>query len=605
MTLTNVDLSGVDAVLLRPPQLSGQLNATSTISGTKESPSVKGDFHVTAGGFRQFHYDSLNATVDYAGAGVTLDAKLQENATGWITAKGYVPTAAFALSAASVRTHHEATSAENRIDLHVESSAIDLGVVQGFTTAITNVTGTMQAKIDVTGAADDPHPAGRSRCSMRRSEWSRPALRIGDGGRVDLQPDRVHIAQIKVLDSQQKPLSVSGDLAIHELSVGTFNVAVKTDDFKLIDNKMGNVRVHSDLRLTGELSNPRIEGDLGVTTGNINLDPILEQASDSAYATKQTEYGSAGGETKPSAFDALQVDVHMTVPGDLVIKGSELKTPDSPIGLGALNITLGGDVYVSKVPWDQIRLVGVVKTVRGVYTFQGRQFTILRDGTVQFVGLDEIDPNLDIRTQRLIQGVEANVNIRGSLSKPEIVLTSVPPLEQADILSLIVFNQPINSVGEAQQVSLAQRAQGLAAGAVASELSKSIGNALNLDTFDIQMSPDSGATAQVTIGQQVGQNLFVKVQQDVGDRLDELHPEYQLKEWPGCSRTSAGQQHADVALPPCAGQRRGPDLRSVIRAEQARPLQNYATGTDATWTRASLKRPPAKSVTVSGTARCP
>jgi translocation and assembly module TamB len=275
-----------------------------------------------------------------------------------------------------------------------------------------------------------------------------------------------------------------------------------------------------------------VEGDLGITTGNINLDPILAQASGSAYATKQTEYASAGGETKPSAFDALQVDVHLTVPGDLVIKGSELKTPDSPIGLGALNITLGGDVYVSKVPWDQIRLVGAVKTVRGVYTFQGRQFTILRDGTVQFVGLDQLDPNLDIRTQRLIQGVEANVNIRGSLSKPEIVLTSVPPLEQADILSLIVFNQPINSLGEGQQVSLAQRAEGLAAGAVASELSKSIGNALNLDTFDIQMAPDSGATAQVTIGEQVGQNLFVKVQEDVGDQSStNFILEYQLKEW--------------------------------------------------------------------------
>jgi translocation and assembly module TamB len=170
--------------------------------------------------------------------------------------------------------------------------------------------------------------------------------------------------------------------------------------------------------------------------------------------------------------------------------------------------------------------------VRGTYNFQGRQFTILRDGTLRFEGLDELDPSLDIRTQRVIQGVEAHVNIQGTLLKPEIVLTSVPPLDQADILSLIVFNQPIDSLGEGQQISLAQRAAGLAAGAVATELSKSIGNALNLDTFDIQMAPDSGATAQITIGQQVGQNLFVKVQRDIGDQSStNFILEYQLKDW--------------------------------------------------------------------------
>ena len=78
--------------------------------------------------------------------------------------------------------------------------------------------------------------------------------------------------------------------------------------------------------------------------------------------------------------------------------------------------------------------------------------------------LSELDPTLDMRTRRLIQGVEARVNVRGTLKQPDIVLSSTPPLEQADILSLIVFNQPINSLGEGQQVSLAQRAQAMATG---------------------------------------------------------------------------------------------------------------------------------------------
>src|SRR5206468_3306398 len=138
------------------------------------------------------------------------------------------------------------------------------------------------------------------------------------------------------------------------------------------------------------------------------------------------------------------------------------RAPDAPIGLGAVNVTLGGDVRATKNPGTGIRLVGNVNTVRGYYDFQGRRFEILRDGTVRFEGFEEINPRLDIRTRRIIQGVEARVNIRGTLQNPEIELSSTPPLEQADIMALIVFNQPLNTLGEGQQISLAQRAEAMA-----------------------------------------------------------------------------------------------------------------------------------------------
>src|SRR6185295_7298360 len=111
-------------------------------------------------------------------------------------------------------------------------------------------------------------------------------------------------------------------------------------------------------------------------------------------------------------------------------------------------------------------------------------------------------------------------------------MSSVPPLEQADILSLIVFNQPLNSVGEGQQISLMQRAQSMAAGAVASQFAKSIGNALNLDEFEINLAPENGGGPEVTIGQQVGENLYVKVQQGVGEvNQTNLILEYELTKW--------------------------------------------------------------------------
>jgi translocation and assembly module TamB len=540
VTLDNVDLAGVDALLLRPPQLSGRLNATSTIAGSKDAPSVNAQFQIVQGGFRQFKYDSFGGTIDYGGRGVTVDTRLQQNPTTWITAKGYVPTAAFkAIQSGAPRAHHEAAR-EDSFDLHIDSSPIDVGLVQGFTTALTNVRGTMQAKVDVTGAADDPHPNGEITVANAAFTVEPTGVSYTDlDGRIDLRPDAVHVDSISVVDNHQSTMTISGDLAVHERAVGAFNIYVNADDFKVIDNKMGNVRVDTDLQIAGDLTNPRVEGELGVNTGVINLDPILASVGTSAYATKQTEYATepgvanAQGQTPPPAgFSALRLNVHVTVPDDLVIRGSDLKLPDAPIGLGAMNMTLGGDLRITKQPGGNLSIVGPIRTIRGWYDFQGRRFTILRDGTVQFVGLWPPDPNLNIKTERVIQAVTANVNIQGTLSKPQIVLTSTPPLEQADILSLIVFNQPLNEVGEGAQITLAQRAEQMAAGQLAGALTKSIGEALNLSEFQINAAPGGGTAAQLTVGEQIGQNLYVRVQQGIGDQSQtNFILEYELTDW--------------------------------------------------------------------------
>jgi len=172
--------------------------------------------------------------------------------------------------------------------------------------------------------------------------------------------------------------------------------------------------------------------------------------------------------------------------------------------------------------------------VRGTYDFQGRRFEVLRDGGIRFVGepITEMDPLLDIRARRLISGVEARVNVRGSLKQPEIELSSTPPLEQADILALIVFNQPLNQLGEGDQISLLQRAQALAGGVLAGELAQGIGNALGVDTFEINLAPESGGGPQVTVGQQVGQNLYLKLEQGVGQQTQtNFIIEYELTRW--------------------------------------------------------------------------
>jgi translocation and assembly module TamB len=148
------------------------------------------------------------------------------------------------------------------------------------------------------------------------------------------------------------------------------------------------------------------------------------------------------------------------------------------------------------------------------------------------VGEAEINPFIDITATRLIPntGVEATIRVTGTAKAPELSLTSTPPLEESDILALIVFNRPVNELGTGERSSLAATAGGIATGFIAAPLGESIGRALDLDLFEITTQTEQGDLgAGVTLGQQIGERAFFKLRQTFGDRsTTEFMLDYQL-----------------------------------------------------------------------------
>ena len=229
-----------------------------------------------------------------------------------------------------------------------------------------------------------------------------------------------------------------------------------------------------------------------------------------------------------SVFDATALNIQVRIPDNLTLRGQSIEAARA--SLGDLNATVGGDFRVAKTAGTPVVLLGAVNTVRGTYAYRGRRFDILRDGQILFRGNEEIDPRLDITAERVIQGVEARVRIQGTARAPELSLSSNPPLDEGDILALIVFNQPLNQLGTGQQNSLGQRAGGMAAGLVVSPLASALGSTLDLDQFEVETTDPTGrVNPAVVIGQQVTQDLFVRFRQQFGNQqVSQFLLEYRL-----------------------------------------------------------------------------
>jgi len=565
----NIDLAGLERLLLQDRGLSGQLNATATITGTAERPLVDGRVEVAGGGFRSYRYESLTADVDYDGRRIDLDARLQQSPAEAITATGTVPMSLFARSEDE---GHVPASEEDRLDLRVQSTDLSLGLVQGFTTAITNVTGTLQADVRLTGSGQDPHAEGH--IDIRNGAFGVPLTGVSYTGldtRIELTRDLVTIRAFDLLDEEGAPLKVSGELAVHEREVGAVDVSLQAKNFEIVDNELGDVGVDTSLRVTGELRRPLVQGEVRVQTGRLEVDRILQMFQD-PYAIESTpavvpaERVAAGAgtaeqttkealdraartvapaktEAEPDAqaegkggFAPVALDVTLVIPDNLVLRGRDLRPGGrSGFALGDMNITVGGDLQILKRADGPATITGVVNTVRGTYEFQGRRFDLVRGGTIRFTGEPEINPLLDVSATRFITsaGIEARIRVTGTVQEPELELSSDPALEESDILSLIVFNRQVNQLGTGERASLAATAGGIATGFLAAPLGESIGRALDVDIFEITTTTDSGDLgAGFTIGQQVGDRAFFKLRQQFGERnVTEFLLEYQIADF--------------------------------------------------------------------------
>lgn len=539
--------------------ITGVLSGVADVGGTRESPEITVHFGLYSGAYRELTFDHLGGDLRYTGQRVTLDMRLDQQAGARLAAVGTVPVGLFA--------GEGARAPGEPIDLRVRSSTIGLDVVTGLTRAVREVGGTAQVNLHVTGTADNPEFAGG--LSLKDGSFLLvPAGRRYSGviSEFRFEPGRLIIDNLRVLDDGKDALTMTGELGVRRLALGEMKLALVAERFGVMDNIYGTVDVNAVLTVSGTVTRPRVVGDVAVHSGRIEVDQVLTRLTAGLYATQPLEDNipvtgvgqrpeaeepgpAARPEAPPQAaapatdpkeakaaaaavVSGLGLNLRVRVPDNLVLRGRNLRTSATSLGLGNINVTVGGDFRIRRDPGTPVALVGTVNTVRGNYDYRGRRFDILRDGRIQFQGAQPIDPAIDITAQRVIQpsGVEARIRLTGTVREPQMSLSSTPALDESDILALIVFNRDLNSLGSNERGAIASIAGSTAAGLVVAPFTQSIGRALDLDQFEVSATSEGSETGGlVTIGDQISSRMFVQFRQQFGTQeVSEFITEYNL-----------------------------------------------------------------------------
>ncbi|MEP7315437.1 MAG: translocation/assembly module TamB domain-containing protein [Sphingomicrobium sp.] len=209
---------------------------------------------------------------------------------------------------------------------------------------------------------------------------------------------------------------------------------------------------------------------------------------------------------------------------DLKVAGGDLKVRGLGIdSLWTTKLDISGSVSAP-------RLNGRADLVRGDYEFAGRGFRLER-GIIRFRGETPIDPQLDIRAEAQVQGLDAAVLVRGSGLKPEITFASVPALPQDELLSRILFGTSITNLSAPEAIQLAAAVAALQSGSGSLDPINALRRAVGLDRLRIVPADVStGQKTAVSAGKYIGRKLYVEVITD-GQGYSATRVEYQVTKW--------------------------------------------------------------------------
>jgi translocation and assembly module TamB len=259
----------------------------------------------------------------------------------------------------------------------------------------------------------------------------------------------------------------------------------------------------------------RISGDLRLNKGRFTLGK-----ASAAAAVPQLQVRHVGRDED----DVIEIEQLAPWTLDLKVAGDNLTVRGLGIdSVWRTDLAISGSVSAP-------RLSGRADLDRGDYDFAGRSFR-LEHGVIRFRGESPVNPQLDIRAEAQVQGLDATINVRGTGLSPEITFASVPQLPQDELLSRILFGTSITNLSAPEAVQLASAVASLQSGNSSLDPINAVRRAVGLDR--LRIVPADVATGQktaVSAGKYLGRKLFVEVITD-GQGYSATRIEYQVTRW--------------------------------------------------------------------------
>lgn len=503
LTVTVRDLDLAPFVASQHGEVKGRLSMRAHLGGTARDPRLDAEIGIEQPTIDAVRYESMKADLHLGQGGATIDTSVVQSGASQLLLNARLP----------VRTSLSPWRFEMGDSLSgtLRAAEVDLAFLDPLLEPVSELRGILTAELSLGGSPRQPEVRGPLSITQARAYVVPLGLTYEPVElRLRLDGSSFHLDTLRIA-SGDGSLIGEGTAQLGDGGVAG-SATFRLDGFPLFDNEYGGGRASGWLWVGGSTQAPVIEGSVQTDRLVFRLpekvpgearppDPTITviglETAASAPSVAQREAREKKPEPGPKASDRSTMHLDVNIPHNAWLRRSDT------------DIELRGWITTWKKPDDPLRVAGEINTVRGRYTFQGKKFTVA-EGQVTLTG-QNFDPLLNVIAVHEAGEYLVRVRLGGTLTKPTIKLESEPSLEQADILSVLLFGKPADKLNQGESQSLRERALGVASGYVASELRQSVANALGVDTLEVEPGAAGLGGTSASVGKYISEDVFVSL----------------------------------------------------------------------------------------------
>lgn len=427
-------------------------------------------------------YDDLRITANVAGAEAraSLAARLDESGSlsGELVLAGL----------------DESTTIDGRVSANIPN----LALLTVLAPQLANVQGRAEVNAVVRGTLRDPQITAR--LDARELAASVPAVGLQlTNGRLQVTPDAAGRLQFSgSIESGEGQLDFDGQGSID----GEIDLRIRGERLLAADIPGARVLVTPKLHFVRADGRMMLSGDVDVPQATVDLQnlPRSERAARNSRDVVVVDDPVAQVRTEPVP---LYADVTVTLGPDIDLVGFGMQARAS------------GRLTVREVPGEPTVGSGQLE-VTGTFTAHDRELTIQR-GRLLYAASPLDDPTLDLVASREVGELTAGLRIAGTAKAPEVSIFSEPPMSQADALSYLLVDRPLDRIApwgtgaegeEGEEGDLMQGAMRSLGTAVGGLLAQNVGQRLGIDAVAVRDDAMIGGSA-LTIGQYLSPRLYL------------------------------------------------------------------------------------------------
>jgi len=520
--IRKIDLAALCDLFLAGADCGGNLEATLTVRGVAARPDITLALDVAGLRAAGQDYGAFRLDARTQGNALALSGGITGGPAGSARLEGQLPLEA------GGRTPALAMDRPMTVSVRADELQIDF-----FETlagdAVRRLDGSAAIAIDVRGTPSKPLLSGELRIADLVVTPTASGATFKDGRvHVVLQPDAVILDEL-VLD--QGAITAGGTIALDAGVPKDVALWAALQEAKVVDRPDVTASATGRVDLDGAIEALKLEGELTIEPAVIRPtvagggaqepDPtiqVVRRIGDSAPWISGVP-PELGGEvtplpTRPTAAPARAAGELPTMFQNLEMLVTVRLGQHVRVERYDANLRLNGEVYLSKKPADVLRINGGIDGRRGWYIFQGRRFEI-NFAYVTFSGEVPLDPYLNVEAQYRTNDYLVEIRVSGTAAHPILDLSSEPPLDESDILAVILFGKPASELNNAQGQVLQSQALALLASYVAPDLQRSVLDTFGLTSLTFSM-PSGDSVGTVGVGRYFGDDLFVSVARDFG-----------------------------------------------------------------------------------------